>query len=294
MRKASIDIGTNSTRLLIADIDKALVPLLYRQTMTRLGQGLSESGCLQPAAMYRVLSALKAYKELGQTCGVNEYRVFATSAARDARNQIDFIDRIKTSAGFDCRVISGEEEALLSFLGAVSDINSTGVLVCDIGGGSTEFIVGENNTLCFHQSLNIGSRRLTERFFHHDPVLPQEIKAAKAGVRQQLVAIEKADVDVCVSVGGTATSCAMIEQNIAVDKADQAHHVELKKHAVDDLVNRLARLRNAERKELVGLEPERADVILMGALILQMVLEHFEMKKSVISIRDLLFGALLQ
>ncbi|MBD3384002.1 Ppx/GppA family phosphatase [candidate division KSB1 bacterium] len=293
MRKASIDIGTNSTRLLLADVNSEIVPVLYRERMTRLGEGLNRDGYLKPKAIERVVEALKAYKTLGEKYGVQAYSVFATSAARDSKNQAAFVRHIKRSVGLDCEIISGEREAFLSFKGASSDLDSTqNILVCDIGGGSTEFIAGDGMHLNYTKSLNIGSRRLTERFFRHDPVLPAEIEAAAACIRGQLLSLERLKIKQLVSVGGTATTLAMIREGISVKDAGQAHHTVLKQ--VNTLVEELGALQQAKRKKRTGLRPERADVIVMGALILENVLDYFNLDRTIVSMRDLLFGALLQ
>jgi exopolyphosphatase/guanosine-5'-triphosphate,3'-diphosphate pyrophosphatase len=292
VRKASIDIGTNSTRLLIADVNSDIVPVLYRERMTRLGEGLNQDGYLKPKAIERVIEAIMAYKTLGEQHGVREYVVFATSAARDCKNQTAFIHQIERSAGLGCEIISGEREAFLSFKGATSDLDSTqNLLVCDIGGGSTEFIAGDGMHLNYNKSLNIGSRRLTERFFKHDPVLPAEIEAAAAYVRGQLSSLERLKFEQLVSVGGTATTLAMIRNGMSVKDAGQAHHTVLRQ--VKTLVEDLGALPQAERKKMTGLRPERADVIVMGALILENVLDYFNLDRTIVSMRDLLFGALM-
>jgi exopolyphosphatase / guanosine-5'-triphosphate,3'-diphosphate pyrophosphatase len=293
VRKASIDIGTNSTRLLIADVNSDIVPVLYRERMTRLGEGLNRDGYLQAIAIGRVIEALQAYKTLGEKHGVQAYVVFATSAARDCKNQTVFIRQIERSAGLSCEILSGEREAFLSFKGATSDLDSTqNILVCDIGGGSTEFITGDGMHLNYNKSLNIGSRRLTERFFKHDPLLPAEIEAAAAYVRGQLLSLERLKIEQLVTVGGTATTLAMIRDGISVKDAGQAHHTVLKQ--VRTLVEELGTLTQAKRKKMTGLRPERADVIVMGALILENVLDYFNLDRTIVSMRDLLFGALMR
>jgi exopolyphosphatase/guanosine-5'-triphosphate,3'-diphosphate pyrophosphatase len=181
-RKASIDIGTNSTRMLVAEVSaqKELNPLIIEERITRLGQGVQKNGSLSADAMNRVLDTLAEYMQIASSMSASITDVIATSATRDATNKHKFLQTIKTNTGLDCKVLSGDEEAtytLSGVLGAFQD--KSNLLVCDIGGGSTEFIAAVNGKQTNNISLNIGSRRLTEQFLHHDPVKRIETAALR-------------------------------------------------------------------------------------------------------------------
>ena len=178
IRKASIDIGTNSTRLLITDIDSSsnFFPILTKERITRLGNGLDDSLRLSFKAMQRVLIVLKDYLDLCKNYNVTDIVIFATSATRDAVNRDEFVGKIERETGTVCRILSGDEEAFLSFQGVISDFRfDEDFLVCDIGGGSSEFIFGREGVLIDKKSLNIGSRRMMRKFLHSDPVKMKEI-----------------------------------------------------------------------------------------------------------------------
>lgn len=298
-RKAAIDIGTNSTRLLIAEVSDAgqIVPLNLSERITRLGEGLNMANILRPDAMNRVLDALLEFRALIATANVIEIHLFATSATREAKNKIEFIGLIREKLSWDCRILSGVEEAHLSFLGAMSELSSKKpILVCDIGGGSTELVVGSRRHIELAKSLPLGTRRLTERFVTRDPVQPQQIFKLNAHIRQELVdGFEKLPpVRQMVCVGGTATTLAMMDGQIDIGHPEKSHGYRLTKASVVKMIDQLQRHTLAERKNLVGLHPDRADVILTGAVIVHALMSHFRQNDAMVSIRDLLFGILIE
>ncbi|HLC15469.1 MAG TPA: Ppx/GppA phosphatase family protein [Thermodesulfovibrionia bacterium] len=292
---ASIDIGTNSTRLLIASKDGAnLNPLRMEERITRLGEGLGQLGYLKPESLDRVTDALTEYMGYIKACGTERVFIVATSAAREASNKEMLQKRVKEATGHDCRIISGQEEAELTFLGVMSDICAISkALICDIGGGSTEFIFTENGILSKEISLPIGSRRLKERFLYRNPVCNEEMQAftihTEAILHQHLFSGNEVQ---CVMVGGTATTLAMIDCSLSAFDENTVHGYVLQHSAVINIVQKLASLSLEERKHLVGLHPKRADVIVAGAMITEIILRFFKLSSCQISIRDLLFGLL--
>ena len=267
------------------------------ERITRLGEGLETNGKISTDAMQRVIDALREYKQMGLAAGVEEFRVFATSATRDAMNRNEFLALI-SRLGFRCRVLSGDEEAFLSYIGVMSDEQEYGpFLVCDIGGGSTEFILGNKTSLLQKKSIDIGSRRLHARFLHSDPVKEEEVSAMRVFLRrilQQELAAMSGQMAKSIAVGGTATTLAMMDSSIDVRDADKAHKHVLVRERLSSIIADLASKTIAERKSIRGLHPGRADVILAGALIVESIMQYFDLPFIAISIRDLLFGALLK
>ena len=299
IRKAAIDIGTNSTRLLIADLDHAgkLCPVAWQERITRLGQGVDATGVLAPQAMQRVLCALDEYIKICteyQTC---EIIVFATSATRDSGNRAEFLNTIFSKTGIRCRLLSGDEEASLSFKGVMSDLETTGrFLVCDIGGGSTEFIFAADGNILFKKSIDVGSQRMTQRFLKKDPVTAQQISRLRFFL-SDIFNREFADApknQSCVCVGGTATTLAMMKEKIDISEPEKAHRVHIEKSEIVKLNDDLMQKNNRERQSLTGLHPDRAPIILAGGIIIEIIMDFFELEQITVSIRDLLFGILLE
>jgi exopolyphosphatase/guanosine-5'-triphosphate,3'-diphosphate pyrophosphatase len=297
--QASMDIGTNATRLLIAQIkDGTIHPIVMEERITRLGQGMEETGCLTDMAMRRVCDAVAEYVSICHKHHVTEYRTFATSAVRESKNQKEFINYIHNNTGMQPEILSGEEEALLSFLGVQSDYPVSGpIIICDIGGGSTEFIQAENRQLLQSKSINIGSRRFTARFIKSDPPLGDEIINMEKALSQQLqdgLQGMNTCIEDCVCVGGTAVTLAMVAEQIDISNPQSVHHHTLLKTDLLALIDRLKHMTVIERKSIVGLHPDRADVILTGALIMKGIYDFFKMEKATVGIRDLLFGIFLR
>ncbi|MBN1542333.1 Ppx/GppA family phosphatase [candidate division KSB1 bacterium] len=295
-RKAAIDIGTNSTRLLIAEVAETdeIAPLHTQERLTRLGDKSTPESGLDAHAMERVLLALQEYQEICSDHGVAEPVVFATSATREARNGRELVDKIAAQTGWRCRVISGQEEALLSFKGVISDrLFLDSGLVCDIGGGSTELIFVSGRSIRERKSLLLGSRRLTTLYLAQEPVSEEQIQAVRDHTERLFRTLPSVDVRSAVGVGGTATTLALMAQQTPLSRAQSAHGYCLSRSVLDDWIVRLADLSVAERKGITGLHPERADVILAGALILELILDFYRLESVQISIRDLLYGAIL-
>ena len=306
MRVGVVDIGTNSTRLLIADVeDGAIAERDRRSEVTRLGQGVDTSGRLADDAMERVFATLAAYRDALDAAGVPADARIAvlTSAARDAANGADFTQRVRDDFGLDARTIAGEEEARLTYRGAThgrDPQDATPLLVFDIGGGSTELIVGAagSDTPAFHVSLQAGVVRQTERHLHRDPPSPHELQRLADDVRATIEAGVSADVRAsaraAVGVAGTATSLGAIDQELDPYDPERVHGYVLERSEAELLLARLAQMPLAQRRDVRGLHPDRAAVIVAGAAILLEVLRAFGLERVEISEHDLLHGVALE
>ncbi len=298
MRVAAIDLGTNSTRLLVADLDDGrLDHVVRRLKITRLGEGVDERKRLLPAPIARVRNVLVDFRRVIEELGAERTLLVATSAVRDAENGEAFLGEIEWSYGFATRLLSGDEEAQLTFRGAALGRDlADETLLLDIGGGSTEFVVGGADGLRFHESLDFGSVRLTERFLHTDPPTADELGACASAARELLDKRISSDLrpQTVIGVAGTITSIAALD--LALDDYDpeQVHGHRLSRAGVEAQLERLAALPLAERREVAALDPERAPVIVAGAVILEEALDHFHLDGIEASEHDILDGAALE
>jgi exopolyphosphatase/guanosine-5'-triphosphate,3'-diphosphate pyrophosphatase len=303
MRVAVVDIGTNSTRLLIADVDSdgRVMELERRTRVTRLGEGVDSSGRLADAAIARVFATLEEYSALIERLDVSERPAVLTSAVRDAANGAEFTTEIRERYGLDAQVIAGGEEAQLTFLGALSDRSDadlTPTLVIDVGGGSTELILGSARNVSDFYSLQAGAVRQSERHLRHDPPTQEEL-GALAGDVAALIASEVPErvrraATRAIAVAGTATSAAAIDQ--ALDPYDTArvHGYQVGLSTLKLLLARLASLDLEQRRRVRGLHPDRAPTIVAGVAILIRVLEAFELDSFEASEHDILRGVALR
>ena len=295
-RRAAVDIGTNSTRLLLAHLrNGAIAPLVYQERLTRLGEGLQADGLLSEAAMTRVLHALHEYRETMVRFGaVDDVRLFATSATRDAANRDDFLQKIEAQTGWRCRVLTGDQEARLTFLGIAGDLSpQERALICDVGGGSTEFIFTDGRKMMHAASIDVGSSRMTQRYLHADPPAAGEIEALRAFVRAQL-APTAAGAETLVASGGTAFSLALMDLQQPITQPWAAHGHLLTRTNLSRLTERLTAASQAQRRDMIGLHPQRAGVITAGAIIYQEILAHFRLSSMRVSLQDILFGVLTE
>jgi len=311
----AIDIGTNSTRLMIGKLDKDnRLTSIYREAkVTRLGEGVNRSLLLSGDAIKRTIATISSYKTIMDQYRVEKIIGVATSAVRDAKNSDEFLKQTKEIAGFDIKVLSGEEEAQVSFRGATYDLFSKDspvqafsrqpVLVMDIGGGSTELILGSPPKIWNKFSLDIGCVRITEMFLKSDPPLENEILAASEHIKKMLlqaaVNIKKEVNDrgmseiVLVGVAGTITTISAVKQRMAIYDPDKIHHSRLNCSDVDSVLRLFLSMPLAQRKKIVGLEPKRADVIIAGVLIASLVLEILNLREIIVSEHDFLDGLIL-
>ena len=286
MRAGVVDLGTNSTRLLVADVLDGHVEEVERRTeITRLGEGVDERRKLLPLPIARVRNVLTEYRQDLERLGAERVLTIATSAVRDAENGEAFLGEIEWSYGFTTRLLTGDEEAALTLRGVATGRRlGDGTLVLDVGGGSTELITTASRT-----SVDVGSVRLTERHLHSDPPTRNELEAAARDVRELLPDLEPTGA---VGVAGTITTLAALELG-GYDR-ERVHGYRLTREAVERQLERLASLPLSERRELPGLEPERAPVILGGAVVVREVLDRYGLDGLEVSERDLLHGAALE
>ena len=297
---ASVDLGTNSTRVLVArPTDGRLETLDRGNTITRLGQGAEASGRLSPEAVDRTLSCLRGYREVLDRHGVERLRVAATSASRDAANRDEFFDAVEALVGTRPELLSGDEEGRLSFRGATGELDpATGpFLVVDIGGGSTEFIVGTDRVDGV-VSVDIGCVRLTEKFLHHDPPQPEELSACISltdayldDVVREIAAAGEART--LVGLAGTVTTVAAVEIGLDTYDRDRIHHFHLTHEAAEDVFRTLATESRADRVHNPGLEEARADVIVGGCCVLVALFRQFGFDEMIVSEADILDGLAL-
>ncbi len=291
MRVASVDLGTNSTRLLVADVeDGRLRDVVRRLKITRLGEGVDDRKRLLPTPIARVRNVLTDFRREAEQLGAERTLAVATSAVRDAENGEAFLGEVEWSYGFKTRLLSGDEEAQLTFRGASTGRDvAENTLVIDIGGGSTELVVGGAEGLSFHDSLNMGGVR-------SDPPTNEELDACGEAARELLAQRVPRDVrpEAAIGVAGTITSIAALDLGLAEYDPDQVQGHHLSREGVRAQLERLAALPLAERREIPALDPDRAPVIVAGAVILGEVLDHFDLDGLEASEHDILDGAALE
>lgn len=303
MRVGVVDIGTNSTRLLIADVapDGAVAELDRRSTVTRLGQGVDATGVLADEAMERVFATLSGYREALDALGVEATTGVLTSAVRDAGNGAAFTDTVIERFGIEARTISGDEEAQLTFLGATSEHDpgdDRRLVVIDVGGGSTELVVGAGGAVELHASTQAGVVRHTERFLHADPPGPDELRRLAEEAAGIFAAAIPADVrrsvEAAIAVAGTATSCASILQQLDPYDPARVEGYRLTLDELERLRTRLAAMPLEQRRRVVGLHPDRAGVIVAGTCLLAEAMRAFGLDEVEVSEHDILRGAALR
>jgi exopolyphosphatase/guanosine-5'-triphosphate,3'-diphosphate pyrophosphatase len=296
-RVAAVDIGTNSTRLLVADRDgKDLVPVERRTTITRLGQGVNEHRSLRPDAIERTLATLRDYRKVIDDLGVERVRATATSASRDASNRDDFFGPAERTLGVRPELIPGEQEARLEYQGAITGLTEPGpYLLFDVGGGSTEFIAGagpEPDALC---SIDIGCVRLTEQYLHGDPPTAEELSQAVSVVRDHLADVDRlvpgaAQAKTLVGTAGTVWTLAAIELGVDSSESERIDHFRLTRAAAEEVFRTLATEPIEQRRHNPGLEPGRVDVIVGGAIVVVSVMRHWSFEELLVSEADILDG----
>ncbi|WP_447039315.1 Ppx/GppA phosphatase family protein [Streptomyces sp. DSM 118878] len=305
-RVAAIDCGTNSIRLLVADADPAtgeLVDLDRRMTIVRLGQGVDRTGRLAPEALERTFAACREYAEVIKEHGAERVRFVATSASRDAENRDDFVRGVRDILGVDPEVISGDQEAEFSFTGATKELTgrddlATPYLVVDIGGGSTEFVVGTDSVLAA-RSVDVGCVRMTERHLVHDgvvadPPAPGQFDAVRADIEAALDLAERTvplkEARTLVGLAGSVTTVAAIALGLEEYDSEAIHHTRLPYERVRAITHRLTAATHAERAAIPAMHPGRVDVIASGALVLLAIMDRIGAREVVVSEHDILDG----
>jgi exopolyphosphatase/guanosine-5'-triphosphate,3'-diphosphate pyrophosphatase len=306
-RVAAIDCGTNSIRLLIADVDPVravLTDVAREMKIVRLGEGVDRTGRLSEAALDRTIGALREYDGLIGRLAPDAVRMVATSATRDAENAQEFVDRVKEVLGVAPEVLTGDEEAFLSFIGATRELADPALpagdgcaspyLVTDIGGGSTEFVLGGPGGVSGTRSVDIGCVRMTERHLHTDPPSAAEVAAATADIDGALtvVAASMPVHDACTLVGlaGSVTTVAGIALSLDHYDAARIHHARIPAAQVHEVTSRLLGQTRAQRAAIAVMHPGRVDVIGAGALVLDRVVTRFGFSEVLVSEHDILDG----
>jgi exopolyphosphatase/guanosine-5'-triphosphate,3'-diphosphate pyrophosphatase len=311
-RLGAIDIGTNSIKLLVADVlGREVKPVLEKSKQTRLGRGFYETHRLQPDAIQNTALAVRAFAEEARAMGTQSVRAFATSAARDAANADELVSSIRKASGLEVEIISGDQEADWVFQGITSDrqFANDPLLVVDVGGGSTEFILGKGKQKHFQKSFPLGTVRLMETIPHGDPPLLQELEACRTWLKTFLATEvwpelkpaldrecsndESTTKPQFVGTGGTTSILARMEAKLESYEREKIEGVRLSASRLRWHVDQLWSLPLEERKKIVGLPGNRADVILTGATIFESIMEQFGFAELRISTRGLRFGALM-
>lgn len=301
LRAAAIDVGTNTTRLLVVESRGSgrYRELDRRLRFTRLGEGVDRTRRLQPPAMRRTISAIAEFLAVCGEFGVEKIRVAGTSALRDASNQGEFLASVGRVAAITPVVLSGDEEARLSFRGATGSLPHSLYLVCDIGGGSTEFVAGWKDAWSDLRSvsIDIGAVRLTERYLLSDPPAPEEMLTLEAAIDEALATVEgvfPGEEAEFVGVAGTVTTLAAIY--LGLDEYDplQTHKLELEREAVESMYLELASMTSEERSTFPVMPEGRADIIVAGVSILARVMNRWSFEEVIVSERDILDGLVLE
>jgi exopolyphosphatase / guanosine-5'-triphosphate,3'-diphosphate pyrophosphatase len=301
VRVAAIDCGTNSLRLLVADVDPVtgtLVDVDRRMEIVRLGEGVDATGRLAPAALARTLRMLRSYAAIVAAAGASAVRMVATSATRDAANAADFVAGVREVLGVDPEVLSGDEEAVLSFIGATAElaggVAAAPYLVADIGGGSTEFVLGNPPVVSAAVSVDVGCVRMTERHLRTDPPTAAEVAAARAdiGAALDVVAakIAVADARTLVGLAGSVTTVVALALGLAAYDPARIHHARIGAGQVREQAALLLALPRAQRARLSVMHPGRVDVIGGGALVLDAIMTRFGFGEVMASEHDILDG----
>lgn len=309
MRVAAIDIGTVTSRLLVADVDASGTRQVARQSaITNLGEGVDASGELLPEAINRTVAQVAEYRKVidacAADCAVDRVVALATSASRDARNSGVFVSRLR-EVGVELSVIPGEREAALSFLGASNDFRNEDLLFADIGGGSTEMVFGRANgsaddlvpdvAVRASHSFNIGCRRMTERFLAGDPPTKDELAAASAWAHETLAPFfeTRNSCDRLVAVAGTPTSVVAVRDALVPYDSSKVHGTRVTRAEFDEVAKRMWALPLAERMKVAGIQPKRAGIFPAGLVILGAVMDLANLDGFTVSESDILIGIVL-
>lgn len=296
MRIAAIDIGTNTILMLIAEMNSARQLKVFsdEQVIARLGKGVDANKMILPETFIRCKDFLLQYKYKAEIFGIDTIVATGTSALRDAHNRAEFIDSIFQTTGIQIEIISGDDEAVWTYRGAISGFNNLKPqrAVLDIGGGSTELIIGNQLQIESTRSVDIGSVRITEKFLHYSPPLDKEIKEANKFLNEHFVHFRKFDAKNTsfIGVAGTVTTLAALELGLKIFDGKKVSGVILQKDRIDFYYNRFRSMTVDQIRSHVQVDPGRADIIFAGVMILKKIMEMQGMNKILVSERGLRFG----
>ena len=296
MKIGTIDIGTNSMRLLIANYNNGKIENRKKYVnTTRIGQGVDKEGYISEEALQRNINALE---EFANICKVEECQAIycmGTSALRDSKNGNVFVDRARQKTNINVEIISGNEESNLGFMGVLEGLDTDEqILVIDIGGGSTEFILGDREGIKFAKSENVGALRMTEKFLAKDPIDTNEFsnmsKFIYSEIKDSIDYIKSKQIKKIVGIGGTITSLSAMNQELEVYSMEKIHNSEVSIKNIKDILQNLKQMTLNDKKTLKGLQPKRADIITAGVEILNIIMENLEIEKIIVSEYDNLEG----
>ncbi len=296
MKIGAIDIGTNSMRLLVCDfINDELLNRKKFVNTTRIGKGVDEYGFISQEAIRRNIDALKEFYKLSKSEGCDYIYCIGTSALRDSKNGDDFVRIAKEEIGIDIEIISGEEESNLGFLGVLKGANENDdILVIDIGGGSTEFILGNMDGIKFSKSENVGALRMTEKFLTTDIVDNYEFdmmsEFIENEIRETLESLKEKHINKIVGIGGTITSLSAINQELEVYSMEKIHNSVVTIDDIENILQNLKKMTLNDKKSLKGLQSKRADIITAGVKILHIIMKKLELREIIVSEYDNLEG----
>jgi exopolyphosphatase/guanosine-5'-triphosphate,3'-diphosphate pyrophosphatase len=292
LKKAVIDIGTNSCRLFIGEVEnqKIIKKILKIMKITKLGEGVDKTKKLSIEGMDRTVEALKMYRNEIDKYNIKEIKVIATSATRDSENRDEFIERVKKEANLKIDCIDGKKEGTLSFKGAISEFN-TKIMVLDIGGGSTEFILGDSEKISYIESFNIGAVRLNEKFFLEG----NRVKEGKEWTDNLLKKLKKYRNDdfILVGVAGTVTTHVSVLLEMEEYDTNRVHMYNLTKDEIEKNLKLFLTCSLEERKKILGLHPKRAEVIVAGSYLLLWIMDILNKDEIIVSESDILEGLIL-
>ena len=302
MKIGTIDIGTNSMRLLIADYKNNKIENRKKYiNITRIGQGVDDKGYITEEALERNLNALKEFADkcIEEKC--EKVYCMGTSALRDSKNGQDFVNRAKELTNIDVKIICGEEESNLGFMGVLEGAGgdkSNYILVLDIGGGSTEFIVGNEDGIKFCKSENVGALRMTEKFITTDPISDEEFNKMSDFIEKTISStldkIKGMHVSKLVGIGGAITSLSAMNQQLEVYSMEKVHNSVVTKKDLEKILQNLKKMTLSDKKTIKGLQPKRADIITAGVVILDIIMEKLELNEIIVSEYDNLEGLMCQ
>ena len=302
MKIGTIDIGTNSMRLLVAEYNDNKIENRKKYiNTTRIGEGVDKDGYITSEALDRNLKSLKEFCDICEEEGCREIYCMGTSALRDSKNGQEFVDKAKLLTGIDVKIICGEEESNLGFKGVLEGAGGNkqeNILVIDIGGGSTEFIVGNEDGITFCKSENVGALRMTEKFITSDPISDEDFDNMtlfiEEAISSTLNILRDKPISKLVGIGGTITSLSAMNQQLEVYSMEKVHNSVVTKKDIEKILQNLKNMTLNDKKTIKGLQPKRADIITAGVKILNIVMEKLEFEKIMISEYDNLEGLICQ
>lgn len=300
MKIGAIDIGTNSMRLLVAEyIDGKLYNREKFVNTTRIGQGVDSEGYISEEAIERNIKALKEFSDIANEKGCEYIYCIGTSALRDSKNGNEFINLAKAETNVDVDIISGEEESNLGFIGVLQGLDDTNnILVLDIGGGSTEFILGDESGIKYAKSENVGALRMTEKFLATDPICENEFEDMSNFIEETISdtinILREKNIRQIVGIGGTITSVSAINQELETYFMEKIHGSKVNEKELDNILQNLKKMTLNDKKNIKGLQPKRADIITAGVRILNIIMKKLEKENIIVSEYDNLEGLICQ